>query len=97
MDFYLFKFHVLYTGTQVRALTSPSVDEFQSVLQSLDPSIVYLQGEQIENREEIRSLRWGDVDLGTSDALCGVFGSTLPSTVSNAQCLHYGAIGTKIN
>ncbi|KAJ4846166.1 AT-rich interactive domain-containing protein 4 [Turnera subulata] len=67
---------------EVQQLSNPSADEFRRVLQSLEPSIVYLQGEQIEDSEEIGPLRWGDVDLSTSEALCGLFGSTFPSTVS---------------
>ncbi|KAJ8750972.1 hypothetical protein K2173_016153 [Erythroxylum novogranatense] len=66
---------------EVQVLANPSIDEFQRVLQSFEPSIVYLQGEQIEDGEEIGPLRWGDFDLSTPVALCGVFGSTLPATV----------------
>ncbi|KAB5552454.1 hypothetical protein DKX38_009765 [Salix brachista] len=66
---------------QVQVLTNPSTDEFQRVLHSLEPSIVYFQGEQIEDSEEIGPLRWGDIDLSTPESLCGLFGSTLPPTV----------------
>ncbi|KAJ9168107.1 hypothetical protein P3X46_019670 [Hevea brasiliensis] len=66
---------------EVQSLTNPGTDEFQRVLQSSEPNIVYLQGEIIEDGEEIGSLRWGDVDLSTSEALCELFGSTLPATV----------------
>ncbi|KAJ8767421.1 hypothetical protein K2173_017465 [Erythroxylum novogranatense] len=66
---------------EVQVLANPSTNEFQRVLQSLEPSIVYLQGEQIEDSEEIGSLRWGDADLSTPEALCGAFGSSLPATV----------------
>ncbi|KAG6769863.1 hypothetical protein POTOM_025529 [Populus tomentosa] len=66
---------------QVQVLTNPSTDEFQRVLHSLEPSIVYFQGEQIEDSEEIGTLRWGDIELSTPESLCGLFGSTLPPTV----------------
>ncbi|KAJ6699072.1 AT-RICH INTERACTIVE DOMAIN-CONTAINING PROTEIN 4 [Salix purpurea] len=66
---------------EVQVLTNPSTDEFQRVLHSLEPSIVYFQGEQIEDSEEIGPLRWGDIDLSTPESLCGLFGSTLPPTV----------------
>lgn len=69
---------------QVQVLTNPSTDEFRRVLQSSEPNIVYLQGEQIEDSEEIGSLRWGDVDLSTPETLCELFSSTLPPTVSDA-------------
>ena len=70
---------------QVQVLNNPSTDEFRQVLQSLEPNIVYFQGEQIEDREEIGSLRWADADLSTPESLCGLFGSTLPPTVSDGQ------------
>uniref|UniRef100_A0A2P2KR21 ARID domain-containing protein n=1 Tax=Rhizophora mucronata TaxID=61149 RepID=A0A2P2KR21_RHIMU len=66
---------------EVQVLTNPSTDEFRRVLQSLEPSIVYLQGEQTEDGEEIGPLRWGDDDLSTLEALCGLFSSTLPAVV----------------
>jgi hypothetical protein len=46
---------------------------------------VYFQGEQVEDREEIGSLRWADVGLSTPESLCGLFGSTLPPTVSDGH------------
>lgn len=67
---------------QVQVLSNPSTDEFQRLLESSEPNIVYLQGEQIDDSEEIGSLVWGDVDLSAPEALCGLFGSTLPTTVS---------------
>lgn len=66
---------------EVHLLSSPSTDEFRRVLESSEPNIVYLQGEKINDSEEIGSLVWGDVDLSTPEALCGLFGSTLPTTV----------------
>ena len=70
---------------QVQVLSNPSTDEFWRVLESSEPNIVYLQGEQIDGCEEIGSLVWGDVDLSTPEALCGLFGSTLPTTVSDSS------------
>lgn len=66
---------------EVHLLSSPSTDEFRRLLESSEPNIVYLQGEKINDSEEIASLVWGDVDLSTPEALCGLFGSTLPTTV----------------
>lgn len=66
---------------EVHVLSSPSTDEFRQLLESSEPNIVYLQGEKIDDTEEIGSLMWGDVDLSTPEALCGLFGSTLPTTV----------------
>ncbi|KAG8487601.1 hypothetical protein CXB51_018243 [Gossypium anomalum] len=66
---------------EVQLLNNPSIDEFRRVFESFEPNIVYLQGEQIADSEEIGSLVLGDVDLSTPEALCGVFGSTFPTTV----------------
>ncbi|WCJ42879.1 ARID/BRIGHT DNA-binding domain-containing protein [Euphorbia peplus] len=66
---------------EVQTLTNPTTDEFRRVLQSWDPTIVYLQGEIVEDDEEIGTLTWGDFDLSTPEGLCELFGSTLPATV----------------
>ncbi|XP_021894369.1 AT-rich interactive domain-containing protein 4 [Carica papaya] len=66
---------------EVQVLNNPTTKEFQRVLEASEPSIVYLQGEQVADNEEIGTLMWGDTDLSTPDALCGLFGSTLPTTV----------------
>ncbi|XP_042483705.1 AT-rich interactive domain-containing protein 4 [Macadamia integrifolia] len=66
---------------EVQTLTNPTIDEFRRVFDSLEPSFVYLKGEQLSNEEEIGSLVWGDVDLSSPEAISAVFGSTLPSTV----------------
>lgn len=66
---------------EVQILTNPATDEFRQVLESSQPNFLYLQGEQLGDREEIGSLVWGDTDLSSVEALCGLFGSTLPTTV----------------
>ncbi|KAK8660687.1 hypothetical protein V6N13_051602 [Hibiscus sabdariffa] len=66
---------------EVQLLNNPSIDEFRHVIESSEPNIVYLQGEQNADSEEIGSLVWGGVDLSTPEALCELFGSTLPATV----------------
>lgn len=78
-----------YVWVQVQLLNNPSIDEFRQVLESFEPNIVYLQGEQIADSEEIGSLVLGEVDLSTPEALCGVFGSTFPTTVSDDARLGY--------
>ncbi|XP_012445259.2 AT-rich interactive domain-containing protein 4 [Gossypium raimondii] len=65
---------------EVQLLINPSIDEFRRVFESTEPNIVYFQGEQNAD-EDIGSLVLGDVDLSTPEAICGLFGSTLPSTV----------------
>ncbi|CAN1136146.1 AT-rich interactive domain-containing protein 4 [Linum perenne] len=66
---------------EVQVLNNPSIDTFRQTLQSFEPNIVYLQGERTEYSEEVGSLRWGDVDLSYPQALCDLFGSSLPGTV----------------
>lgn len=76
---------------QVHVLNNPSTDEFRRAVESSEPNIVYLQGEQIDDSEEIGSLVWGDVDLSTPEALCGLFGSTLPTTVTVSDSSFYAS------
>ncbi|GMH22016.1 hypothetical protein Nepgr_023859 [Nepenthes gracilis] len=65
---------------EVQSLTSPSVDEFRQTVDSLRPSIVYLQGQQLQN-DEVGPLIWGGLDLSMGVAVSELFGSTLPTTV----------------
>ncbi|GLT56180.1 hypothetical protein SLA2020_292440 [Shorea laevis] len=66
---------------EVQVLKNPSPDEFRRVLESAAPNMVYLQGKQNADSEEIGSLVWRDTDLFTPEALSELFGSTLPTTV----------------
>ncbi|GLT85655.1 hypothetical protein SLE2022_038390 [Rubroshorea leprosula] len=66
---------------EVQVLNDPSPDEFRRVLESSAPNMVYLQGKQNADSEEIGSLVWRDTDLFTPEALSELFGSTLPTTV----------------
>ncbi|XP_028064254.1 AT-rich interactive domain-containing protein 4 [Camellia sinensis] len=65
---------------EVQTLNSPSIDEFHKILDSSQPNFVYLQGEQLPN-DEVGSLVWGGIDVSTAEAVAGLFGSTLPTTV----------------
>uniref|UniRef100_A0A5B6Z6T6 ARID domain-containing protein n=2 Tax=Davidia involucrata TaxID=16924 RepID=A0A5B6Z6T6_DAVIN len=65
---------------EVQTLNNPSIEEFRRVLDSFQPNFVYLQGEQLPN-DEVGSLVWGGVDLSTAEAISGLFGTTLPTTV----------------
>ncbi|KAF9600343.1 hypothetical protein IFM89_008514 [Coptis chinensis] len=48
--------------------------------EALTPNMVYLLGEQLVNEEGVGSLVWGGVDLSTSEAISGIFNSTLATT-----------------
>lgn len=67
---------------QVKVLIRPTADELDRALEALEPDFVYLQGEQLDDNEQIGSLVWDDVDLSSPEALCGLFSSRLPDTVS---------------
>lgn len=60
---------------EVQTLITPTKDEFRKVMDSVQPNIVYLQGERLPN-DEVGSLVWE----GAED-LPGLFGSSLPTTV----------------
>lgn len=60
---------------EVQTLISPTTDEFRKIVDSVQPNIVYLQGERLPN-DEVGSLAWE----GAQD-LPGLFGSSLPTTV----------------
>ncbi|KAM7274835.1 hypothetical protein ACFE04_016701 [Oxalis oulophora] len=66
---------------EVQVLTNPSADEFQRVLESTQPNIVYFKGEQAFDSEEIGSLVFRDIELSNPDSLCRLFCNTLPTTV----------------
>ncbi|XP_059643866.1 AT-rich interactive domain-containing protein 4 isoform X2 [Cornus florida] len=71
---------MIFSSGSVQTLNNPSIEEFHKVLDSFQPNFVYLQGEQLPN-DEVGSLVWGGVDLSTTEAISGLFGSTLPNTV----------------
>lgn len=64
----------------MHTLRNPTVDEFGKALESVQPNILYLQGEQLVDGE-FGSLFWGGVDLSTPEAICGLFSTMLPTTV----------------
>ncbi|KMT04745.1 hypothetical protein BVRB_7g169250 [Beta vulgaris subsp. vulgaris] len=65
---------------EVRTLKNPSFDEFGRTLESLKPSIVYLQGQPLPN-DEIGPLVWDGVDLSHDEAISELFDHVLPTTV----------------
>ncbi|KAM4099613.1 hypothetical protein ACB094_05G005000 [Castanea mollissima] len=65
---------------EVQTLNNPSKDELCKTLESYKPSIVYLQGEQLEN-DEVGPLAFGGVGVSTPDAISEIFATTLPTAV----------------
>ncbi|CAK9179829.1 unnamed protein product, partial [Ilex paraguariensis] len=84
---------------EVQTLNNPSTDELHKVIDSFQPNFVYLRGEQLPSGE-VGSLVWGGVDLSSAEAISGLFGTTLPTTVylefpngeKLAEALHYKGI-----
>lgn len=50
------------------------------MVDSCQPNFVYLQGEQLPH-DEVGSLVWAGAHLSTAEAVAGLFGSVLPTTV----------------
>lgn len=67
-------------------LNNPTSEEFQVAINSSVPDIVYLQGEQSGDSDEVGPLVLGYADFSTPDALITLFGSTLPTTVGTLNC-----------
>ncbi|XP_045788753.1 AT-rich interactive domain-containing protein 4-like [Trifolium pratense] len=65
---------------EVQTLCDPEKEQFRKVLESYQPSFVYLQGEQLVN-EEVGPLVWQGVELSIPEDLSELFGTTLPTVV----------------
>ncbi|XP_038990264.1 AT-rich interactive domain-containing protein 4-like [Phoenix dactylifera] len=66
---------------EVHTLVNPTLDKIRDVQKSLDPNILYFQGEQLENEEEIGSLVWGTVDVSEPQIFSSLIGPSLPTIV----------------
>lgn len=67
---------------QVQTLINPTVDRFSEAQKLVQPNILYFQGEQLENEEQIGSLVWGGVDVSDSEMLTSFISPPLPTIVS---------------
>lgn len=67
---------------KVQSLCNPEKEQFRKVLESYQPSFVYLQGEKLVN-EEVGPLVWQGVELSTPEDISELFGTTLPTVVCN--------------
>ncbi|KAK4793547.1 hypothetical protein SAY86_023982 [Trapa natans] len=77
---YIFPDQVSSGRLEVQTLASPSKDEFSRALESYRPSIVYLQGEYVEDNEA-GSLILGGIDYAHPEAVAELFPASLPVTV----------------
>lgn len=62
-------------------LVNPTFDQFKEAQRSVRPIILFCQGEQLSDEEEIGSLIWGTVDA--SDSLASLIDAPLPTIVSS--------------
>jgi hypothetical protein len=65
---------------EVHTLINPSVEQFREVQQAVQPNLLYLQGQQLEN-EEIGSLVWGDTDLSDPQTFSSLISPPFPTIV----------------
>jgi len=70
-------------------LINPTLDEFRDAYKSICPNFLYLQGEQLENEEELGSLVWGTQDVSDPELLGSLICPQLPTVVSNSSELVY--------
>ncbi|WOL02662.1 AT-rich interactive domain-containing protein 4-like [Canna indica] len=66
---------------EVHTLVNPTLDSFRDAQNLLEPNILYFQGEQLENEEEIGTLIWGDLDVSEPDMLSSLIASPLPTII----------------
>lgn len=67
---------------QVHTLVNPTLDSFRNAQKSLEPNILYFQGEQLENEEDIGMLVWGDLDVSEPEMFSSLIVPPLPTIVS---------------
>ncbi|URD93737.1 Phosphatidylinositol-4-phosphate 5-Kinase [Musa troglodytarum] len=70
-----------YFRNSVQTLINPTVDRFSEAQKLVQPNILYFQGEQLENEEQIGSLVWGGVDVSDSEMLTSFISPPLPTIV----------------
>ena len=72
---------------QVHMLINPSVEQFREAQQAVQPNLLYLQGQQLENAE-IGSLVWGDTDLSDPQTFSSLISPPFPTIVSSKLLLN---------
>ncbi|XP_072992047.1 AT-rich interactive domain-containing protein 4-like isoform X1 [Typha latifolia] len=66
---------------EVHVLVNPTIDKFRDAQASVEPNLLYVQGEQLECEEEIGSLVWGSVDVSEPEMFCSLISPSLPTIV----------------
>ncbi|XP_065027674.1 AT-rich interactive domain-containing protein 4-like isoform X3 [Musa acuminata AAA Group] len=66
---------------EVHTLVNPTMDSFRNAQKSLEPNILYFQGEQLENEEEIGTLFWGGIDVSEAETFSSLMTPPSPTIV----------------
>ncbi|KAH7680009.1 Zinc finger RING/FYVE/PHD-type protein [Dioscorea alata] len=85
---------------EVQTLVNPTLDRFQEIRRSLEPNVLFFQGEKGEKDEETGSLVWGTVDVSDPELFCSLFSPPFPTIVylevpnseNIAQALHFKGV-----
>uniref|UniRef100_A0A0E0AW48 Uncharacterized protein n=1 Tax=Oryza glumipatula TaxID=40148 RepID=A0A0E0AW48_9ORYZ len=65
----------------VHTLINPTVDQFLEAQRALQPRFIYLQGQLLDNEEEIGALVWGDADVSDPQTFSSLICSPFPTIV----------------
>uniref|UniRef100_A0A0E0QJT0 Uncharacterized protein n=1 Tax=Oryza rufipogon TaxID=4529 RepID=A0A0E0QJT0_ORYRU len=63
----------------VHTLINPTVDQFLEAQRALQPRFIYLQGQLLDNEEEIGALVWGDADVSDPQTFSSLICSPFPT------------------
>lgn len=66
---------------EVHTLSNPTFDSFRATQRALEPSILYFQGELLEDEEEIGSMMWETADVSDPQTLSSLLSPPLPTIV----------------
>ncbi|XP_042398717.1 AT-rich interactive domain-containing protein 4-like isoform X1 [Zingiber officinale] len=80
---------------EVHTLFNPTPDSFRDAQKSLEPNILFFQGQQLENEEEIGHLVWADLDVSEPEMFASLIAPPptivyleVPNGEKIAQTLH---------
>ncbi|KAF0899773.1 hypothetical protein E2562_024092 [Oryza meyeriana var. granulata] len=66
---------------EVHPLINPTVDQFREAQRAVQPNLMYLQGQQLENEKEIGTLVWGDADVSDPQIFSSLITPPFPTIV----------------
>ncbi|KAL5232406.1 hypothetical protein ABZP36_031182 [Zizania latifolia] len=66
---------------EVHTLINPTVDQFREAQHAVQPNLMYLQGQQLENEKEIGTLVWGDADVSDAQMFSSLISPPFPTIV----------------